>query len=330
MKELFPYPTLFGDVNLTVTEIYIDDKTVRERVDVDGCTVDLSRIEKSDWETARISLVVHAPPSEIANAIEARCIAVANCGPSNYRISVPLSEEPDTLGQWRGDLEIDRLYWYSQAQLRAHVVSTVAGTSNRIIGSSEPWTLLYDDLPNRPIRGAIKISWVDFDNPGDGKLFLRNHQDQYVFLSIDPDEPQLFLNRSFDGLEQLLADRRRPGRDRALHDQTRASIADKTWSALFNAAIDAVEANADSGELEWPPIDWQRNILESLLVRMYPGKVAEEALHDAWTTRNASDSPGTLQQLLAPATAKQVGAPRLLRDGIRLIAAELETNGEEV
>jgi len=76
-------------------------------------------------------------------------------------------------------------------------------------------------------------------------------------------------------------------------------------------------------------IDWQRNILESLLSRMYPDKAVNEALRDAWMTRNDSDSPGTLQELLAPASASQVRAPRLLRDGIRLIAAELETNGGE-
>jgi hypothetical protein len=327
MKALFPYPTLFGDVTVTVGDVTIDDEVVGGRVDVDQRTVSLHGLSRSEWKTARISLVVAAPPSEIDEAKDVVCIAVVNCGPTNTRISVELEEDPASPGRWTGELELERDYWYSRADLRCAVVATVDDTGNRLIGEAEMWTLLFDDLPNRPVNGAIKITWVDFDDPGD-RTWLRRYTDNYVYLSIDPDEPQLFLNRGFDGLEQLLADRRRRHLDRALHDQTRASIAQTTWTSLFNAAIGSVEADEETGDPAWPTGDWQRAVLEVLLARMYPDKSPDEALREAWSARSSPEGSGTLQALLGPAAAMQVRAPRLLRDGIRVMSHELENDEE--
>lgn len=330
MKALFPYATLFGDVTMTVTEITIDDEPVADRIDVDGRTINLHGIERAEWETARISLTAAAPANEITETEDPVCVAVMNCGPSNNRISTVLTPVQGSAGRWTGEVVVERAYWFAHAQLHVGVVATVESAPHRIIGTSEIWNVAFDDLPNRPVNGAIKITWVNFDDPGEDKRYLIDHRDNYVYLSIDPEEPQLFLNRAFDGLEQLLADRRRRHLDRALHDQTRASIADKTWTALFNAAIDAVEVDEETGEAAWPSVDWQRTVIEALLTRMYPNKAPEEALRDAWTARNTPDSPGMLQELLAPASAVQARAPRLLRDGIRSIATELETEEEDL
>ena len=328
MKALFPYPTLFGDVTVTIGDITVDDETVAGRVDVDQRTVSFHGLARAEWETARIPVVVSAPPTEVADAKDVICIAVVNCGPTNTRISVLLTEDSTSPGRWNGNLELDRDYWYSRAELRCAVVASVEGTANRRIGEAAVWTLQFDDLPNRPVNGAIKITWVDFNDPGD-KPWLKRYADNYVYLSIDSDEPQLFLNRGFDGLEQLLADRRRRHLDRALHDQTRASIAQATWTSLFNAAIGSVEVDEETGEPNWPTGEWQRAVLEALLARMYLDKSAIEALRDAWSARSTPEGSGTLQALLGPAAATQVKAPRLLREGIRFILNGLEQEDEE-
>lgn len=331
MKALFPYKTLFGDVTMVITEVTIDDEPVADRVDFDQRSVDLHRVERADWEAARLSLVVTGPAGEIGELENPVCVAVANCGPSNHRVSVFLDPDPATPGRWTGELLLERQHWYAQAEVKCGIVATVEGDDHRVVGWGETWTAQFDDLPNRPVNGAIKITWIDFANPGDGQpQWLREFAEQYAYLSIDPDEPQLFLNRGFDGLEQLLADRRRRHLDKALHDVTRASIADKTWTALFNASLDGVEIDDTSGDLSWPPSDWQRTVLQSLLARMYPDITLDEALRAAWETRQTPDTPGLLQERLAPAASSQARAPRLLRDGIRLIADELETEAEEV
>jgi hypothetical protein len=327
MKPLFPYKTLFGDVRVSVPEIKIDGVTVDHRVDLDQRVIDLRRVER-DWETATISLVVNATGSEIAETDDPVCVAVINCGPTNTRVSTMLKPDEYNVGRWTGDVTLDRPYWYAQATIRCGIVATVDGRGNRLIGWGANWTLSFDDLPNRPVNGAIKITWVDFNDPGDDKQYLQHHTENYMYLSLDQDEPQIFLNSGFDGLEQLLADRRRRAADKALHDEVRASIADKTWGALFNTALAAVKPDDDTGEPGWPDVAWQRGVLEALLPRMYPDKAPDEALLEAWTSRSTSDSPGTLQEHLALATAVQSKANRLLRDGIRAMSYDVTTEEE--
>jgi hypothetical protein len=320
VRPLFPYKTLFGDVKVSVPEVRIDGLPIPNRVDVDQRVIDLSRLERADWETAAISVVVDAPPAEMADALNPVCMAVINCGPTNTRSSTVLDQHTVDIGRWTGVLHLERPYWYAQAAVRCGVVASVEGTDHRLIGWGDAWTISFDDLPSRPVNGAIKITWVNFSSPGDDKQYLRRHTDSYLYLSLDQDEPQIFLNQGFEGLEQLLADRRRRGADKALHDQARAAIADKTWAALFNTALAAVQQDDVTRESTWPDIEWQRAVLEVLLPRMYPAKTLDEALQEAWSSRNAADNPGTLQEHLALASAVQSKANRLLRDGIRAIS----------
>jgi hypothetical protein len=330
VRPLFPYKTLFGDVKVSVTEITIDGVVIPNRIDIDQRVVDLRRVERADWETASISVVVSATATEISETESPICVAVLNCGPTNSRTSAVLEEDPENTGRWVGELHLERHYWYSQAQVRCGIVATVDEQDNRVIGWGDTWTISFDDLPNRPVHGAIKITWVDFRDPGQDKQYLRHHTENYLYLSLDQDEPQIFLNRGFDGFEQVLVDRRRRGADRALHDQTRAAIADKTWAALFNTALGAVEQDDTTGEPLWPDVDWQRAVLETLLPRMYPEKTLDEALQGAWAARNASDSPGILQERLALAATVQSKANRLLRDGIRAMSHGAGTDEEDV
>jgi hypothetical protein len=328
MKTLFPYPTLFGDVSLTVTEVAIDDQVINDRVDVDGRSVALHGVEKKQWEQVRLSVVVDAPAQEIVELDDVVCAVVLNCHYSNTRRSFTLTPDDTTSGRWMGEVLLDRQYWYGQAELRCGVIATVDAVEHRIVGWADNWALFFDDLPNRPVNGALKITWVDFTNPGEDKVYLTALSDNYMYLSIDPLEPQLFLNSGFDGLQALLADRKRRHLDKALHDQTRASIADKTWASLFNAAMESVAAG-DNGEPEWPETEWQRTVLQALLGRMYPDRTADDALDEAWTAMRTPESGGVVQQLLGPATAVQAKAPRLLRDGIRALSTELNMTTDD-
>lgn len=328
MKELYPYETLFGDVIVEIRRVAIDDVPVKGRVDPDGRIVDLTGVERADWERASFEVVVTAPASEVADLADATAAAIVQSGPANNRIMFQLEPEHPTVGRWTGEITLEREYWFGVAELRCGITATVDGVAKRIVGWAESWTLAFDDLPDRPtIGGAIRITWLDFANPGD-RAYLRRHSDKYFYISVDPHEPQLFLNKGFAGLDALLGDRprRRPA-DRALHDQTRASIADKTWTALFNAALDFVEVDDDEAP-QWPDVEWQRVVLESLLASMYPDESLDEALVNAYVARHTRDAGGALQELLAPAASTQARAPRLLRDGIRLLSSDLVEDEE--
>lgn len=328
MRELYPYETLFGDVIVEVRSVAVDDVPVPGRIHPDSRLIDLTSVERKDWERATFEVVVTAPAGEVAGLTDAVAVAIVECGPANNRIALQLEPEHPTIGRWIGEVTLDREYWFGLAKLRCGVTATVDGVAKRVVGWADTWSLGFDDLPARPmIGGAIQITWLDFENPGT-RTYLRRHVDKYFYISVDPHEPQLFLNKGFAGLDALLGDRsRRAPADRALHDQTRASIADKTWTALFNAALDFVEVDDDEIP-QWPDVEWQRVVLESLLASMYPDKSLDEALVNAYAARHTKDAGGTLQELLAPASSARAKAPRLLRDGIRLLSDELVEDEE--
>jgi hypothetical protein len=331
MKPLFPYETLFGDVTLTVESLHIDDDEPRGAIRHDDRIVRLGAVDRATWEEARIRVAVAGPPAEVAATTAPTATVIVNCGPSNTRQSVILEPDPAVAGRWIGEITLARPYWFGKAELRGGIVATVEGEAHRVIGWADPWSLELDDLPNRPtVGGAIKITWANFAEPGDDRLFLRVHVDKPYYLRIDPQEPQLFLNSGFDGLEALLVDRRnRRGADRALHDQTRSSIADKTWTALFNAAIDSVDVD-ESGNPEWPEIDWQRTVLETLLALMWPEQSLEEVLRDAYEARRGHGASAVLQERLTPAASQQARVPRLLREGIRLVSNDSTNDDQEL
>jgi len=322
VKALFPYKTLFGDVTLAVESLHIDDTELPSAVRPLERIVELATLDRAAWEEARLRVAVAGPATELAEMTAPVAAVIANCGPSNTRQSAILEPDPAVAGRWVGEIILARPYWFGSAELRGAIVATVEGEDSRVIGWAEPWSLEFDDLPNRPsVGGAIKITWVDFTDPGD-HAFLRGQADKPYYLRIDPQEPQLFLNRAFDGLEALLVDRRnRRGPDRALHDQTRSAIADKTWTALFNTAIDSVGTD-DSGNPEWPEVDWQRAVLEMLLSLMYPEQSPEEALREAYEARRGEGASAFLQERLMLAASQQARVPQFLRQGSRLVPTD--------
>ena len=321
MKALFPYKTV-RDVSLRITDLRLDNVDVGERISSLEVSVDLAAPEnKEDWESARLTVMVEGPAEELDAFSDVECVLVADCGRTNYRTATPLAPQPTSKGRWHGEMVLEREFWYGQAELHAVIAATVDNEPRRIIGTSAPWSLLFDDLPNRPTSGSIRITWVDFRDPED-KPWLKRYAEAPAFLKIDPHEPQLFLNRGFDGLPALLSDdRRRYGLDKALHDQVRSALADKTWIALFNAALQAVEIDEEE-RAHWPAIEWQRTVLEVLLQKMY-SVTPEEALETAWTA-SRSEASSDLQAELWHAAAAVARGPKLLRDGIRALSNQLD------
>jgi hypothetical protein len=321
MRTLYPYRVLFGDVKLGMTGVEIDGTRVPGLIDNDGRRVRLERAERESWDVAKTWLELAGPASKLASLADPAAVVVANCGPANTRVSTVLQPVDDIPSRWVGELTIDRVHWFGRGSLQGYITATVNSVPNRIVGSAEGWDIELDDFPTSPVANSLPIRWVDFREPNNETYLVRFASDPY-YLRIDPDKPMLFLNKGFDGLEQLLVDRRRRGADRALHDNARANVASNVWIGLFNAALDAVEEI--DGAITWPESDWQRVVLEALLVRMYPERGLEDALVDAYSARHEPDAAGTLQELLFPAAMEQARLPRLLRDGLRIMSHEMK------
>jgi hypothetical protein len=328
MKSLYPYPTLFGDVTLAISTASVDGTAVESnRLAPDTRTVDLAELERAGWERAELAFEVRGPASELAERKAARCFVVLHCGHTSARQVVELARDAEDPSRWTGSVRIDRNCWFGRIDVRSAITDTVADVASRVIGSGIPWVVHLDDLPPQPVHGSITVVWEDFRHPGPHRAFLKQYGDHPTFLEIDPDDPKLFLNSSFSGLEALLRDQpRRPSAERALHDQTRAAIANEIWVALFNAVATGLAADVH-GTPELPPEGWQRTVLQVLLDRMYPNQGFEEAARQLVATLGEREGAADVQQRLLPAAATQVGAPALLRSGI-LILGRAEERGE--
>jgi hypothetical protein len=328
MITIYPYDTLVGDVRISVNRVLIDGKPLSSNyINPDLPEIAFRDLETDRWEEAMIDVTVTAPAGELSsNSAWENCQAVVQmiCSYSNIRRTVALTPDQHTPARWHQTIMLSREEWYGGAAMRALVPATVDGVSHRVIGSSEPWLLSFDDLPPSPVHGSIAVQWVEF--AADSELGLKPFKDDPHHLRLDPDAPILFLNSGFDGLEALLGDRkRRPRAEQAMHDSTRVNIANGAWQAMFTAALDAVEVDPETGMPEWPSPEWRAVVLRTLLPRIYPDLGPDDALIEAVQARRSGDGSGELLERLLPAAAMQVGTAQLLRRGIALLEKNNET-----
>ena len=334
MKELFPYDTLIGDVTISVDEVLVDGRQLPARfIDRDTRQVDVRAVEADRWDEAEVRVSVTGPAAELqertADWSDVDAVAVVECRHSNTRISADLDPDKDVLGRWTGVLRVERTELFGRASLRASVVATVEGTANRLVGPAEAWAFSFDDdLPPSPLTGSIKVQWMNFKEPDEGLDYLKQYDADAFFLRLDPDDPVVYLNRGFEGLEPLLADRRnRRKADKALHDVTRTNIAADVWMGLFNSCIEAAAIDEDTGLPLWPDRAWQKAVLETLLGRMYPDRSHEEALVEVLEAKNDSDGASAVQERLIPAASFQAQRPKLLRSSISALSSTADEEG---
>jgi len=318
---LFPYLELQGAVNLTVRAVQLEGKTLPWTIIFqDDQLVELHNPDGDHWASGRIEVELRGPAAELqarkGELVDVKALVVLNCRPSNNRVAVELTPKGDG-STWVGAIDLDRPDWYGQATLHGTVLANIDGVADRQAGFAPPWTIRFDDLPPREIHNAMRIKWVDFQNPPQDLQFLTEYSEDVCFLRIDPDEPRLFLNDAFQGLRALLEQKPRPPlAQRILRDQVFTDIAARTWSALFMAALEAMEMDEDD-QLAPPPEDWQRNVLEALLPRLYPDSPPDEARMDAFEARREASGAARLQERLLPAAGQHVMYPKSLRAAIQ-------------
>lgn len=327
---IYPYPRLFGDVAVKIDSLQVDDEPVPgARVDADRREVRLLDLERADWAVAELTVVLSGPLTELReleqSGIEPAAFAVAHCAASNTRQAVELKPDPDNAARWRGTLELQRSNWFGRIDLRGALVATVEGVGDRVIGTPDAWVIRLDDVPPPPVNGAIRTVWHDFLSPDEELSWLLEHKAEPAFLRLDDDQPTLYLNRGFEGLKMLLdLKSKRDGGEQALHDQARASIATEVWTAMFNAAVQAIRHEEEDGAPDWPEEAWKRTALEMLLDRVYPDKEPEDALQEIAELRRDESSGGALQQMMLIAVSRHVGGARLLRGAISELGKALQ------
>lgn len=308
--KIYPYPTLTGDPNLTITKILVDgNKPAVEPVNVEARVIDLHAIPDTDWAYVAMTVRVEASSDEIraldgAGAEVGACVVVYN-SEAETRTSVRLVRAEKTSALWLGKLELDRVNLRGKVTLRALITGTIEGIANRFLGESPTWTIWVDEPPTPVLEGTINVQWKDFTQDGDRPAVVdKEYAHEISFIDLVSPVPTVYLNKGLKGLTQLLSKPPSDPAQLALHDVQMTSIAIAAWFAMFEAAAAAVEDPGDEDPV-WPATDWQERVLKLLLPRIYDCG-AEEALakvvEDMRTSEGASDLASRAQAAIAAHT----------------------------
>ncbi|MEV0401942.1 hypothetical protein [Actinoallomurus sp. NPDC050550] len=313
MRRIVPYPVLVGEVALEVREARLDDVSLPYSM-ISGAqrVVALHEVERSDWETARLSVRLTTPRHELDAGpwSDVSCIAMLSERRTNVRTSTPLREEEP--GTWAGEIIVHRDLHVARAELSAQVVGSVDGVTGRLIGSTpDSWTV---DLQARsPVRHkSITTVWADFGDQGNPHL--HSFRTDPWTVEVVGDEPVLYLNLGFEGLEALLQGTRLT--DRPARAAIAAQIATDVWTALFNAAAYAIEVDGDRPE--WPG-GWRETTLRRMLPDVFSDRSPDDAILEIAARRRTGDGGGELQPRVLHAAAKQAQLSRNLGGFIRTV-----------
>jgi hypothetical protein len=315
---IFPYETLEGDVRLRLHSGGLDDGDwPRSPYTADYRLVRLDDLGKAEWQLAQFELEVTVSAEEVVKLNDrgaaVRVLAVVQCTGTQYRATVPLTADAQEPAKWRGRLELDHDNFAGKITVHALVVGQVHGRPNRYLGVSDDWRIYFDEPPIPPISGAMRVRWVDFDNPSE-LAFLSAFSDHALYTDLDSAQPTLYLNSSkkFDGLAALLDDRKRSAAEKPLHNAERVSIARTVWMALFNTSVASIPEPED-GVLDWPEDEWKQNVLKKLLSRIYPLKSDAERLETVLEVWSSKERAGQLESLAQVKIDAIIRSPRLLR-----------------
>lgn len=320
---LFPYPVLTTEPVLRLSQPTIDGQPAQllaheHRVDLSSAP--------DGWREGRVSARVQTPIEELAQlgVRQHEVVLTLHCKDTNIRNVVAL--EPSggqDSGQWTGSIDLPRSLLHDRATLYATVAGTVAEVPHRWLGRSRE--IAVDLLPPRipeVTGGQIRVVWRDFrtteenQTPIDPSL---HEEMSFVDMSLD-EGPVLYLNDAVAGLRRLLDVRSgRTPVERAVRDTALDLIAAPAMVAMANVALAAASPPEDGGEAEWPSVQWQRAVLESLMPLMYPDREPEAALTVATRALTDEGEARDVQTRLLGAASRLVKATQHVRGVIKTL-----------
>ncbi|WP_328953853.1 hypothetical protein [Kitasatospora purpeofusca] len=321
MSTVYPYPTLLGRIDASVRRASIDGRDlplsyVSEREHV----VALHQIDRDDWREGVLELEVTAPGDELADGPWAAvtCVAVLTEGATNAR-TVTRLERSRTDRKWRGEVVVRRSSHVARATLQVSLVGSYDGVDGRVIGTAdEPWFV--DLLARTPIRRReIEIRQEDFrDGPHE---WLHPFRDSPWLVETTGDLPVVYLNKSFEGLTELLNTPRGP-LEKATAGLVAAQVAGEAWTAMFHAALGDVELDED-GTPGFPD-GWREAALRAMLPDVLPGRPLADALAEAHARRREGHGWAELQSRIQFAAARRAQVPKQLTTAVRTVSRNQE------
>jgi hypothetical protein len=325
MKDvIYPYPTLGGGLVMELSKLRLDgDDTGTKLVDAEIRLVNLFETMSSCWQRASFTLDIVADRAQLEEFEtkhgQTLLTVIASCRPTNNRQTIRLQRSDLDRARWAGEVELDRGNFRGRVELRAILTCATNGMAHRPVGFSEMWCIHFDAPASLRLAGTLKVSWCDFKS-AEAPVLAKQFSDSSHVVDIARSMPEIFLNKSFEGLEPLLRDRRdRREEEQVMHDMERMSIARSVWMALLCDAMAAIKSGDEGEDPEWPDAEWQAEILRRVLPEIDKTKSERELLRLAaedWRTHPLS------ADFLSRAEAvigEIIGANKALRKAVHIL-----------
>jgi hypothetical protein len=326
---IFPYPTLRGDVELTISDIRIDGAPLpQDYIQPNDRLIALHGQETATWQRLSFRLDVQTNPGSLRQFEEEHgpvtLSVTAACRPTNTRQPIRLERSTLDPSIWSGKGELHRSQYRDKAQLQAILTAKVDGLAYRPVATSDGWTLYFDPSESFRVAGSLRVVWCDFKDETAPPIAKQFADSAYV-VDLDRSLPEILLNKSFEGLEPILRDAKdRSPIELALHDITRMSIARSVWLALLHDAMSAIPPEEENEELTWPEREWHVDVLRRILPEIDPGKGESELLRLAsndWRQHPGSASfaaraEAIIGDLVGANKALRKSTQALIRQGI--------------
>lgn len=315
----FPYPTLEESLILAADGQAVDGKappvdllTVRRSIDLSGLP--------PGWRRATISFRLDLPLLKASHGLidDIEVVVCVNCRATNLRTG-QVMRPGARIGSYVADLEIEYGAFAKRATLKAVISGTIDGVPNRYFGESEEWNI-WVSAPEIPIlTGDLQVQWAEFENdekcPQVIEKAFRKHA-YYVDVTADP--PIIYLNDNMPDLRRLFDETpRRTATERALRDAHFATIASSGWLAMFNASLGGIEEDGDA--VTWPENEWQKQVLLTLLPRVYPDLAPDDAMRRAYEDDNSADGARLLQSRAMAAISSHLQEATKIRRTLRAL-----------
>ncbi|MGO4462896.1 hypothetical protein AB4039_37300 [Streptomyces sp. M-16] len=315
MTAVFPYRTLFGDVELRVTSVSVDGRELPySMISATDRAVALHQAGRQRWDRARLRVAVTFPEQEVAEGpwSDVVFLAVLAEKATNVRSTVVLTRSGD--GTMTGTIELDRALHFRRATLGVVVVATVDGVAGRSVATAtQDW---YIDLKSSTPARQREIEIVELDFTEVDLEWLRPYRESAWIVETTGDVPTVYLNTAaVEGLMDALHGTGGSRAERMVRDLTTTQIAQDAWTAMFHTAISDLETDEDGTPLV--PRGWRESVLKAMLPDVLPGRQLTDALYEIAERRTKGYGWAEIQTGVQFAAGRRSRATRNLTNAVR-------------
>lgn len=287
-----------------------------------------------EWSTLAFKLKASLPEGELSRVLpktsdpaeDLTLLVSMACKKAKYRHGVTLEWMGE--GKWVGDVSLRKRDVRGTVRLRPMLVRSTALPSPKAGGDApgspvKPGMMvamgdpisLYVDEPQNLFETPIEVKWDKFATSDN--TWRENHESDVFHLEPHGTLPTLTMNEGIDGLRRLLDSEGNDGPDAALRDITAVMVAQSVWLQLAVAAFGAVDFDEETGEAQLPMEAWQRDVVKTLLPRMYPRQDEGERLAHLGGDLNDRDGIKTVMERAGSAVQDLLRTYRYVEAALR-------------